>query len=256
MRFVWLLLLTALNSGLPLAHASGTGSELEQQIYSSAGIASPGFNTGLNPAGYAYNVTTKFAAIGTYSTGAALPGVTPYSLRPEIIFASRVITGGINYTYPSNSITLNLAGLPSRMIALGLGVTGTAPTFGSFVFTPGILINPMGKFRIGALANTTLNNISLLGAGIALDPSKVFRITVDATSITPYNNVTLTPGLTIGGMSWRLTGAYAYTLGGVTAGTGAIQLGAGLALGNSFFLQVRTSGFSSWMAGLAFKLAK
>lgn len=250
-----ILALIALSAVLssPSALAAGTGSELEQQIYSSAGIASPGFNTGLNAAGFAYNVTSKFALLGTYANTAA---GSPYSVSPGVIFASRFITGGLSYTYPSNGLALNLAGLPGRWIALGVAVTSTVSTLGTFVFSPGVIFNPFGRFRVGAFANTTLANISNFGAGISIDPARWLRLTVDGTSLLPFNNVTLTPGLTVGGMSWRLTGAYAYTLGGVTNGTSSIQLGLGVALGNSFFLQLRTSGFSSYFGGFEFKLAK
>lgn len=241
------------------------GMEPRQVLSTGAGIADSSF-LGTNGAGWAYNSHAKIVVGG----GTTFSQLSAFNLLGGVALGNSKVGGGVLATYvPARTITVGavsvttpaalgaVAGLGFDLKTVAIGVNANVnvtPTFSLGSISPGLLINPDGKIRIGANFTTVSN---LIGAGIAADLGKNFVVAGDITTPTTgiFSTFTLTPGLKFisNGERFSLAANYALSrVGATTTGTIGAALAAQLGIAN--YLTLSSSGFTNIQAAIAIKI--
>lgn len=228
--------------------------EIFQLLPTATGIADSSFYGNTNAAGLSYNGTTKLA-LGAEST---LPALSNYSLTGGLYGGNGSLGAGALFTYPlaSGSTSTGLAGMGLFVRGLNTSIGANVefsvtPSFNYTGVTPGLIINPYGRFRVGASFNSTFNQ---LGFGLAGVLGTHWVVAADvSTATTTFTNFAITPGIKYG-TRFQLSAAYGFNYSRVTGmGAGSPTFGLGAALGQSAYLTAYLSDLTAASVVLAFK---
>jgi hypothetical protein len=205
--------------------SGGPQSENSYMVANGQGVSSPSFWTGMegqNPAGLAYNQTTKLqGGLAFDDNGDSARG------SGGILTGNGEYGAGIEYSkynageFYDNDAVLNF-GAAARISSLSTTVglsghdylnNGTGSSNSSYDL--GVLINPMQNVRIGAMLPDFTNGLHVIAAGLTYMVDPAADLVIDGAYQNDGNELMVKPGLTLRANNMlQATAAYGFHING------------------------------------------
>jgi hypothetical protein len=208
------------------------------------GVSSPsGVNSllGENPAGLVYN--QRFSLFGEgFTQGDGLDNI---GFGGHVLMGASGVGAGVGMrSYDggnsrSNQLDFGL-GAYANPLKTAIGVNGTYDLDGGGTnFNVGMIFDPMGQFRVGAVIYGVSGGIDEVGAGIAYDINPDATLSVDASSTTELEGLSFKPALGVNVQQVQLTVGYGFSIDDAqsTRMDTGFSAGAGIFIGRALHLQ-------------------
>jgi hypothetical protein len=219
-------------------------------IATGLGISDPQY-IGPNPAGLVYNSKVKLGINGN----ATFAGASTFGFGGDVSFGSKSVAGYAGYSYPTNLIGFGLGFAAGKAVAFGVSTSIGVVPFSLVNVTPGLLINPFGKVRLGGTATVSMIGLQSFALGLAAKMANLFVLVFDASIPVPFGSFSFYPGAALEVTRFKLAAYYNFNLGtlGVTGGQWGVS--AGYAFNSGLYLSGGTIGGTSWFARLTIPLS-